>query len=356
MGSKPRPRRHRELDVVRKRPAMYVGDTDDETGLHRLLWELVANSVDEHLAGWCDEIDIALHADGAITVTDEGRGMPVAPTAGGVPFAQHVLTRLHTTPTADGHVPHVHVGLSGVGLAVVNALSEHLELTTCRDGGRWVARWRRGALVSPLRRVGDARETGTTVRFRPDPDIFPGQTMRIAPVRARLDELAALTGTLRFRLRDERPDAGVLHRPEGLAAFVVGDLRAGAWTGPVRAGPVSVSATRDGATVEAVLAWRYHRDTRVWSFVNAQRTHGGGSHERGLLDALTRAYARTHGLGRAAARRAATAGLEAALHIRPSSVPRFAGPMKDRVDDPDVARLVRQLLEAPLARELARLG
>src|SRR5262245_55933810 len=140
--------------VIRKRPGMFIGDTEDGSGLHHMLWEVVANSVDEHMAGHCAEIAVTLHATGSWAIRDEGRGIRLDVDDKGTRFAEAVLTKLHLTATGDGHRPHAHIGLFGVGLVVVNVLSEWFEIEIRRDGGRWTQRYELGVPATSLRRVG----------------------------------------------------------------------------------------------------------------------------------------------------------------------------------------------------------
>lgn len=156
---------------VRKRPGMYVGDIDDGSGVIAMVLEVVANAYDQYLAGRCSSVSLTIAPDGSVTVEDDGPGFPAAG-GDGVPPLDNVLTRLSTTPTVDGHRPHVHLGFGGMGLAVVNALSEQFELISVREGSELRTKYARGELVEPIATTPTKHASGTTIRFRPDPTIF----------------------------------------------------------------------------------------------------------------------------------------------------------------------------------------
>jgi DNA gyrase subunit B len=323
------------LAIVRKRPGMYIGDADDGTGLYQLLWEVVANALDEHLAGHCRRVEVTLNHDGSVTVRDDGRGIPVAPDESGKRFAERVLTELHDTPSRDGHHPHAHVGPGGAGLFVVNALSARLELETRGAEGAWTQRFERGVAVTPFARRGPAPDRGTTITFLPDGEIFRFVELDYALIKARLDELAALSRGLTFELRDERRLAASLRRPEGIRALIGREVTA----------PLEVHAAVGEIQVDIAVAWTGTAGpSHIASFVNLQRTRGGGTHVEGLARALEPGAAKTS----RRARRAVAAGLHAVIHVVVRDA-RFSGPPKDSLAEPDVAVAVAGAVVAPAA-------
>jgi len=209
------------LEGVRKRPAMYIGDTSTK-GLHHLLEEVVDNAVDEALAGYCRRIEVTLHQDGSVSVTDDGRGIPVdIHPEEKRPAVEVVLTMLHAGGKFQTGAYKVSGGLHGVGVSVVNALSEWLEVKVKRDGKIWWQRYERGEPVTPLKVIGKATKTGTTITFKPDPEIFETTQWDAERIKQRLHELAFLNPQVRFIFRDERTgEEAEFHEKGGLAAYV----------------------------------------------------------------------------------------------------------------------------------------
>jgi DNA gyrase subunit B len=300
---------------IRKRPGMYIGDTDNGTGLHQMLWEVVSNSIDEHLAGFCQHIEVVIHDDESVEVRDDGRGIPLE-------RAERVLTELHQTGTSDGHTPHAHVGPLGVGIFVVNALSEWLHVEIHHDGGVWTQRFARGEPVTRLERHGSSEDTGTRVRFRADADIFHSIEFSYDRIRQRLSELSALGHGLKIDLCDERRRQAHFHGRN------LGDLLPRHTSALAR---LEVKAP----DVDVVVEWnRWGHAPRIQSFVNLQETRGGGSHEEGLLAGLKDA------LGPECKK-----GLEAVIHVVLREA-QFTNPTKDKLDAPQVRRRVRELVAA----------
>ena len=283
------------LEPVRKRPGMYIGDTGPR-GLHHLVQEVVDNSVDEALAGRCDRIDISIGQDGSVTVSDNGAGIPVGPHPKvGKPTLEVVMTILHAGGKFGGEGYRVSGGLHGVGVSVVNALSESLDATVRRDGGIYHQRFVRGVPVTPLEPLGITDAHGTEIRFRPDPEIFPSTEFQFETLCTRLREIAFLNSGLELRLTDARDGRHVRFRyRDGIRSFVAYLTRG---LSALHA-PLHLRATRDGVEVEAALQYTEAYATNISSFANTINTHEGGTHEIGFKAALTKAigeYARKSG-------------------------------------------------------------
>jgi len=273
------------LEPVRRRPGMYIGSTDNR-GLHHLIYEIVDNSIDEALAGFCTRIEVTLHADGSASVADNGRGIPVDIMKDqGKPALEVVMTKLHAGGKFGGGGYKVSGGLHGVGLSVVNALSERLQVTVMRHGKQHYQEYRRGAPAAPLKVVGKADTTGTYIRFWPDPEVFEELGFHWDIVSHRLRELAFLNKGLTILLRDERVDLDYTFYFEGgISAFVKYLNRDKGW---VNLRPLHVEREIDGNTVEVALQYNQGFTENVLAFANDINTVEGGSHVTGFRSALT---------------------------------------------------------------------
>jgi len=273
------------LEAVRKRPAMYIGSTD-ERGLHHLVEEVVDNSVDEALAGYCNRIDVIINEDGSITVIDNGRGIPVETHEEfGISGLEVVMTKLHAGGKFESGAYKVAGGLHGVGVSVVNALSKWLVAEVKREGKIYRQRYERGKPVSPVEIVGDANETGTTITFMPDDEIFGGKTFDYNILRKRLQEIAFLNKGLKVRLVDRKSGReDEFHYEGGIEEFVryINKSR-----NPLH-DVVYLFGEKDGVQVEIALQYTDGYTENIFTFVNNINTREGGTHLSGFKSALTR--------------------------------------------------------------------
>lgn len=318
---------------------MYVGDIDDGSGLVHLVLDVIANAYDQYLAGRCSSISLTIVADGTITVEDDGPGLPAAG-GNGLPPLDAMLTQLSTQPTVDGHRPHVHLGLGGLGLFVVNALSEQFDLVTVREGIEVRTKYARGQVVEPIAMTPTTRASGTRITFRPDPIIFKHVRVPRAELTRTIEDLTFLAPSLRFRWLIEGDDMAA----HGLVARVALDVPCA--VDEVAHAREVAETTKGPIEVEVALAWRaspFHVafEPVVHSFVNLGRTRGDGSHVDGMLDGV-----RTF-LG--GGRRGMNAkGLVAAVSVVLADVI-YGNPTKDRLDSPEARQPVSEATQKALA-------
>ena len=343
------------LEAVRKRPAMYIGSTGP-AGLHHLVYEVVDNSIDEALAGFCDQVNVTLHIDGSVTVIDNGRGIPVDRHESGKSAAEVVLTVLHSGGKFDNESYKVSGGLHGVGVSVVNALSETLDLEIWRNGQVYQLSFERGRPTGSLEMTGTTKRRGTKVTFRPDSQIFETTGFSFDTLSQRLRELAFLNGGVLITIDNERDGKShKFHYEGGIASFVT---HLNTNKAAVNEKPIFMHGDKDGSDVEIALQWNDGYAETVYAFANNINTSEGGTHLSGFRSALTRTinhYATKNNLAKdlkeAITGEDIREGLTAVISVKIPR-PQFEGQTKTKLGNTEVKGIVEAIVNDRLGAYL----
>jgi DNA gyrase subunit B len=341
-----------DLEAVRLRPGMYIGSTG-QSGLMHLIEEIVDNSIDEALGGYCSEIRVTVHADNRVSVWDNGRGMPVGiHKESGINVVELVMTTLHAGGKFDNKSYHVSGGLHGVGVSVVNALAEYMNVEVRRNGKVYFQEFCRGVKTSELKVIGETKETGTTITFLPDKQIFPEIRYNFSKLSHRLKELSYLNSGLLITLHNEEAGVSRRYKAKGGIVSFVEELASG--KDPLHTKPIYISGQQSGIAVEIAMQFTQSYDESVFAFANNINTVDGGTHLIGFKSSLTK-FLNDYGREKKIVRKDdpnlrgddVREGLVAIISVKIPN-PEFEGQTKTKLGNPEVASLVSGIVQEQL--------